>query len=202
MSEEWRDIPGYDGYQAGTLGNIRIRDTGKIITNSAVGTSRYKREKRNTDGRIIEQYKFVSLHVNGKSVRKLVHRLIALAFLGEPSIYKSIVNHKNGVKRDNRLENLEYVTYSENTQHYHDTIKRRLIVLELSIDEYIDLENRARAADMQIEKYIRSLLAAKSQEAQEKESLSPSEYEDLQAILKDGGYKNISEYVRSLIWTA
>jgi hypothetical protein len=32
--------------------------------------------------------------------------------------------------------------------------------------------------------------------------VSPSEYEDLQAILKDGGYKNISEYIRSLIWTA
>lgn len=44
----------------------------------------------------------------------LVHRLIASAFLGASNLQ---INHKNGVKSDNRLENLEYVTQSENIQH-------------------------------------------------------------------------------------
>jgi len=54
-----------------------------------------------------------SIHRN-----RMVHRLVMLAFVGESDLQ---VNHVNGDKTDNRLENLEYCTGSENLQHAYDT---------------------------------------------------------------------------------
>jgi len=54
----------------------------------------------------LKGYKRVALSKNGNSRQYLVHRLVAIAFLGI-DIQKPFVNHKNGIKLDNRLENLE-----------------------------------------------------------------------------------------------
>lgn len=61
-------------------------------------------------------YKKVTLTINGKQIQKYVHRLVAELFLSTKSIQ---VNHKNGNKSDNRVENLEWVTNSENQVHAH-----------------------------------------------------------------------------------
>jgi hypothetical protein len=53
-----------------------------------------------------------------KTVR--VHRIIAQSFIENPNNYP-IINHKNGIKTDNRLENLEWCSYSGNNQHAYDT---------------------------------------------------------------------------------
>lgn len=58
----------------------------------------------------------VVLHVRGKRIKRFVHRLITEAFLG-PVPPGHCVNHLNGDKQDNRLTNLEYVTFSGNNQH-------------------------------------------------------------------------------------
>jgi hypothetical protein len=59
-------------------------------------------------------YLRVDLCASGKVFKLSVHRLVLLAFVGHSSLE---VNHKNGVKTDNRLENLEYCTSKENTAH-------------------------------------------------------------------------------------
>lgn len=71
----------------------------------------------------LKGYKRVALSKNGNSRQYLVHRLVAIAFLGI-DIQKPFVNHKNGIKSDNRLENLEWCTFSENLQHSYDFLGR------------------------------------------------------------------------------
>ena len=57
---------------------------------------------------------------NFKGERKFIHRVVAETFLGKPK-FRMTVNHKNGIKTDNRLENLEWATYKENNDHARDT---------------------------------------------------------------------------------
>jgi HNH endonuclease len=60
---------------------------------------------------------YLSVAIAGKS--QLVHRLVAMAFLGSSTLQ---VNHKNGVKTDNRIGNLEYVTAQQNIRHSVDVL--------------------------------------------------------------------------------
>lgn len=111
--EIWKDIPGYEGlYKSSNLGRIKSLD--KKITNKN-GQSKIQREiiLKETNDR---GYKIVTLTNNYKSYRTGCHRLVAKAFIENPE-NKPCVNHKNGIKDDNRIENLEWVTYSENEIH-------------------------------------------------------------------------------------
>lgn len=69
-------------------------------------------------------YPHLSLMIDGKSQRVLVHRLMATAFLPNP-LEKREVNHINGIRKDNRIENLEWVTSSENKVHRYEFLGGR-----------------------------------------------------------------------------
>lgn len=71
-------------------------------------------------------YETVHLTMNGKSSGKLVHRLLALTHIVN-SNNKPDINHKNGRKLDNRIENIEWCTRSENSYHYHRELKAKKV---------------------------------------------------------------------------
>jgi len=115
MKELWKDIVGYEGlYQVSNLGRVKrlLGERKNLLTG---GSSIYKEHeiKRNKIG---NQYEYVILSKNKKTRKKYVHQLVAEAFIPNPE-NKPQINHINGIKTDNRLENLEWVTRSENMQH-------------------------------------------------------------------------------------
>ena len=79
-------------------------------------------------GKVLHQYKSeygylrVALCENGKQKRVFVHRLVAMKYIPNPHNLPQ-VNHKNGIKTDNRVENLEWCTASENQQHRRYVLK-------------------------------------------------------------------------------
>lgn len=110
--EEWRDVIGLEGYQISNMG--RIRSVDRTI---AVGS-----HKRDIVGLILKTnkdkdgYEGVNLKIGGKSYRKKVHRLVAEAFIDNPDNYPCI-DHINGIRDDNRVENLRWCTVKMNANY-------------------------------------------------------------------------------------
>ena len=120
MSENkdmWKDIEGYERY-------YKVSDTGKIRS-----LERYVPSKNQSitfdlfiKGRILKLYTnkngyvYINLRRDSKTKHARLHRLVAKAFIPNPQ-NKLEVNHINGIKTDNRIENLEWCTHEENTLH-------------------------------------------------------------------------------------
>lgn len=101
--EEWRDIEGYEGkYQISNLDNV------KSLNYCNTKKAKNLKHIKDKDG-----YLLVCLSKNGSKKLFKVHRLVAEAFLDNPNNFPQ-VNHKNEVKTDNRVENLEWTTREKN----------------------------------------------------------------------------------------
>lgn len=114
-NEVWKDIPSYEGlYQASSLGRLRSLDRftsrGFYLRGAIIVQSTRKDDYLNT-----------ALTTKDKK-RKLwlVHRLVTITFISNP-LHKLFINHKDGNKKNNRVDNLEWCTRSENCQHAWDT---------------------------------------------------------------------------------
>ena len=112
--EIWKDIEEFEGlYQVSNLGRVKSLER-------YVNHKRYK--KQLIKERIIkptlsfDKYYYVGLYKNGNVKNVTIHRLVCLSFLQKTNKKKE-VNHKNGIKTDNRVENLEWCTRSHNILH-------------------------------------------------------------------------------------
>jgi hypothetical protein len=113
MEEIWKDIPEYEGlYQISNLGNVRSQHFNKM--------SGQKPGQLLKIGLMYNGYLSIQLRMGDTNKRHLVHRLIAESFISNPD-NKPVINHINGIKNDNRIENLEWCTQSENVRHAIDT---------------------------------------------------------------------------------
>lgn len=123
INEVWKDIKGYEGiYQVSSMG--KVRSINRIITYFNPIQNTYK---RTFVGKVLRAglcKKTGYLKVNLLNKTKSVHRLVAEAFIPNPE-YKKDVNHKNGKKTDNCVENLEWATRSENIQHSFKVLHRK-----------------------------------------------------------------------------
>lgn len=119
-SEAWKYIPGYEGlYEASTHGRIRTVE-GKVTHTNRHGERRWKSRVMKGRGDRHSPGKRVSLWKDGSRKDYLVARLIALTFLGEPQ-QGFTVNHKDGDRMNNRIENLEWLSSGDNTRHAFQT---------------------------------------------------------------------------------
>ena len=103
----WKKIEGFLNYSVSDTGLVRNDETGKMLKSFTTTTG----------------YRIVHLSNNKRKKTVKLHRLIAEAFIPNEKCLKC-VNHINGDKQDNRIENLEWCSHSENNIHSYQTLGR------------------------------------------------------------------------------
>ncbi len=137
--EEWRPIPikPWTGvYEISNHGRVRL-------------------VAREVKSRIIDGYPSVTLKYQGKCHTARIHRLIASAFLRPPKDGE-MVNHKNAIRTDNSLENLEWTTASGNVQHTY-----KLGRAPMGLDHYLGKVDPEIAAKMHADGHSLSAIGDK-----------------------------------------
>lgn len=125
--EKWVPCPGLEGF-------YEVSDFGRVRSLDRVFIEEYLNRKRPRRGQMLRQnlnnhgYDQFTVKVNGKVKCFKVHRLIAIAFIPNPE-NKPTVNHKNGVRHDNMVENLEWATLSEQQIHSYGQLGKKAAFL-------------------------------------------------------------------------
>lgn len=153
--EEWKKIPDFSKYSCSKSGQIRSDNTGRIITSHKDADGYLSvRIKKDTD--------------KSHSVR--VHRAVAMAWLPNPN-NEPTVNHKNRIRDDNRLENLEWLSYSKQNskenKNYPVISKRRKAVWKCDketgekIELYSSIEEAAKNNNIKSQSHITQCINGK-----------------------------------------
>lgn len=126
--EIWKDIEKYPGYQVSNQGRIK--------------SFKVNKEGRILRGKNCKGYIGIDFCVNGETTQDLVHRVVLATFAPVEGWETLTVNHKNGDKTDNRLENLEWCTLSENVSHARRVLgsswgTRKIRIITLTQEEKI-----------------------------------------------------------------
>jgi len=107
LNEEWLTISGFPNYSVSSLGNIRsdVASCKRPVPGSLL------KPRAGVKGHL-----YVNLYKDKKATSFYVHRAVLIAFSGEPSPEKPCVGHRDGNPSNNRLDNLRWVSYAENSQ--------------------------------------------------------------------------------------
>jgi hypothetical protein len=123
MEEIWKDINGYKGlYQISNLGRVKSLERKRLGKNGCIKIYKSKILKGCINNLGYDCYDLFDKNGNRKNVK--CHFLVAYHFCNGYK-EKYVVNHKNGIKSDNKITNLEWVSFQENIKH---AFKNRLIV--------------------------------------------------------------------------
>lgn len=140
--EIWKDIEGFEGmYQISNHGRVKSLER-FVYCKSKTNPNRIKECIRKT-GSDKDGYHIVSLKKSQKTYIRKIHRLVATAFIPNPD-HKEEVNHINGDKQDNRIDNLEWATTKENSRHRTRT---RLTQPILTDEQMMDIRENAIIAN-------------------------------------------------------
>jgi len=116
MSEIWKQAVGFEGYyEVSSLGRVRSLDRIANSRSPRLVKGRTLKTPCNSDG-----YPTVKPHIKGRGTSEKVHRMVAKAFL-ENTGDKEQVNHIDGDKSNNAINNLEWCSARENVRHARDT---------------------------------------------------------------------------------
>lgn len=141
MDEVWKVITDFPRYSVSSFGRVRNDESGLVL------------RQHDRKG-----YKSVLLRNGcGDGKRFSVHRLVAMAFLGAPLDHKQ-VNHKDGCKTNNHVDNLEWCTGSQNHRHSRDVLKnglRPVICIETG-QKYESVKEAAKANASYIPDIVRA----------------------------------------------
>lgn len=142
MEEIWRDIKGYQGYQVSNLGRVRTHN--KVTFTKRHGERFWKdrilkfKPYTTTNQKSKQGMGYrVTLWKAGKPKTLLVSRLVATTFLEDLINTDMTVNHKNGDRLDNRIENLEWLTRADNIRYgfEHNQYQQKKVILYNSNEE-------------------------------------------------------------------
>lgn len=104
MKEVWKEVPDFDGYQVSNLGRVWSKRLKRPLRPGDNGTGYLK----------------VDLCQDGIKKTTYVHRIVIVSFRGKSDLH---IDHLNGNRKDNRLENLEYVTIRQNQMRAFDGVR-------------------------------------------------------------------------------
>jgi hypothetical protein len=156
LKETWSPVitEGFENlYEVSSFGSVRKTTTQRILKQET--SAGYKRVcmSRPTDVN----------RVNAKK-HELVHRLVALVFIPNTDSTKTIVNHKDGNKSNNKIDNLEWASYKENARHAFDTGLRKskgkpIIIIDADGDvfEYANQQEAQKEAKLGENTILRAL---------------------------------------------
>lgn len=123
MNEIWKEIPGYEGYfEVSNLGNFRSKD--RIVPYRKSGVRNYPGKPLKVE-QMSDGYQRIVLMKDAVKKRYMCHRLVALTFIPNPNNLPQ-VNHIDGVRNNNCVENLEWCTQSQNERHSVDILGKSM----------------------------------------------------------------------------